>query len=218
MILTKVCKILKSKTQKQILFQWCNQSFLRLWHCISSLLWRITNSACLWSHRSIKLSLIFSGIILVDICDPSIGATFEAQRLKMLLEWFQTKAWNSDLLPVVKIIYSDISKKRQIQSINLASISSHCSVKDWQRKGCINRWLEFSDATVDRVNEPAAEKKECELVSEAKGNVRITLSRIRHPCELPVDACALPWCKDLPNLTHYSRTQSCQSIFLIAAP
>ena len=31
-------------------------------------------------------------IILVDICDPSIGATFEAQRLKMVLEWFQTKA------------------------------------------------------------------------------------------------------------------------------
>ena len=31
-------------------------------------------------------------IILVELCNPSIGATFEAQRLKMRFEWFETKA------------------------------------------------------------------------------------------------------------------------------
>ena len=29
-------------------------------------------------------------IILVDLCHPSIGATLQAQRLEMHLEWFET--------------------------------------------------------------------------------------------------------------------------------
>ena len=79
------------------------------------------------------------------------------------------------MLAVVKIIYSDITEKRQIQSTDLGCIGSFCSIKDWKRGGCINRGLELCNATVDRVSEPASEKKECELVSEAKGNVHITL-------------------------------------------
>ena len=98
------------------------------------------NEFCLFVVAQIH-QIIFDlvWIILVDICHPSIGAALQAQRLEMGLELFETETCrNNDVLAVVKAIYSDSTKNRKIQSIDLGCIGSLCSAKDWKRGSCIN--------------------------------------------------------------------------------
>ena len=124
--------------------------FAAMWRCISSRLYcglRIL-PFCGRTHPSNYLWSCLDHLGR-SLCHPSIGATLQAQRLEMHLEWFETEAWNNDVLAVVKIIYSDITEKRQIQSTDLSCIGSLCSIKDWKRGGCINRGLELCNATVD---------------------------------------------------------------------